>query len=172
MFLLKFFISYKKSQGYTLIELLVAVIIVGILSAIAIPSFFNQVNKARQSEAIQLNSHVLKAERGYYLENGRFTDDWAELNLGAAKKTNNYTQDLIALNADNGGIRTLLISFEPRYPALKSYVGAITINLDTNEFFVQLCEAIQPGTNQIKFEEVKVKPRKIRCPENTNSVLP
>ncbi len=41
----------ENNEGFSLIELLVTVIIISILSAIALPSFLNQANKARQSEA-------------------------------------------------------------------------------------------------------------------------
>jgi prepilin-type N-terminal cleavage/methylation domain-containing protein len=41
----------QSESGFTLVELLVVIIIVGILSAIALPSFLNQANKAKQSEA-------------------------------------------------------------------------------------------------------------------------
>jgi type IV pilus assembly protein PilA len=49
--LLQHFINKKKEGGFTLIELLVVIIIIGILAAIALPSFLNQANRARESEA-------------------------------------------------------------------------------------------------------------------------
>jgi type IV pilus assembly protein PilE len=53
-----------KSKGFTLIELLVVIAIVGILAAIAIPSFNEQVAKSRRSEAMRgLGDLQLRQER-------------------------------------------------------------------------------------------------------------
>lgn len=53
-----------KSKGFTLIELLVVIAIVGILAAIAIPSFNEQVAKSRRAEAMRgLGDLQLRQER-------------------------------------------------------------------------------------------------------------
>jgi len=63
----------RKSKGFTLIELMIVVAIIGILAAIAIPNFLQYQMKSRQSEvktnlqAIKTSEVSFQAERGCYI---------------------------------------------------------------------------------------------------------
>ena len=61
---------YKNKKAFTLIELLVVVLIIGILSAIALPQYTKAVEKTRLSEATQNVAHLQKAIDMYLLANG------------------------------------------------------------------------------------------------------
>jgi len=81
----------RQDQGFTLIELLVVIIIIGILSAIALPAFLNQANKAKQSEGKQYISSINKGQQAYYAENTQFGTDVSVLGLGLKTATTNYS---------------------------------------------------------------------------------
>ncbi len=57
-----------NDSAFTLVELIVVVVIIGILSAIAIPSFQNAGDKAKQKEASTLVSSYIKAAQAYFTE--------------------------------------------------------------------------------------------------------
>ena len=83
----------RAGEGFTLIELLVVIIIIGILAAIALPSFLNQANKAKQSEAKTYVGSMNRGQQAYYTEYTRFTGDIGELGIGIEEETENYVYD-------------------------------------------------------------------------------
>ncbi len=70
-----------KNAGFTLIELLVVVLIIGILSAVALPQYQKAVSKSRTTEAIVTLKSIVDAQEVYYMANGAYTDDLSLLDI-------------------------------------------------------------------------------------------
>lgn len=62
-----------KSKGFTLIELMVTVAIVGILAAVAYPSYIEQVRKSRRADAKAALVAAAQLMERSYTENNRYT---------------------------------------------------------------------------------------------------
>ena len=70
-----------ENKGFTLIELLVVVLIIGILSAVALPQYTAAVEKSRAMEAVTLVRSLRDAQNIYYMANGSYSPDLGGLDL-------------------------------------------------------------------------------------------
>ncbi len=85
--------SAHKQSGFTLIELMITVAIVGILSAIAIPNFLSYQARARQSEARAVLAGLFVNEQSYFINYNRFgsLEEIAFSYAGATASSSRYT---------------------------------------------------------------------------------
>ena len=73
------------SEGFTLVELMVVIVIVGILSAVALPNFLNQTGKAKATEAVTKVSALLKEGYSEYQYDGDADNANAALDASKTK---------------------------------------------------------------------------------------
>ncbi|HEV7774356.1 MAG TPA: type II secretion system protein [Conexibacter sp.] len=69
----------NDERGFTLIELLVVILIIGILAAIAIPSFLSQKDKAGDASAKSYARNMQTAQETYFTDNNAYADTLARL---------------------------------------------------------------------------------------------
>ena len=95
--------SKHEQQGFTLVEVMVVVTIIGILASIALPTIARYQVKSRQAEARSTLGGIFVSQMVFYGENGRF-GGIAQIGFAVAGITNRYNYR--AVTTDNNGNQT------------------------------------------------------------------
>ncbi|MFK5947927.1 MAG: type IV pilin protein [Methylococcales bacterium] len=101
----------KKMAGFTLIELMITVAIVGVIVAIAIPSYSNYVMKARRADGISMLLRVAAQQERYSYDENTFAANLSTLGYSAntvSSAENYYNISVAAVPAANSTSYTLL----------------------------------------------------------------
>jgi type IV pilus assembly protein PilA len=85
-------------KGFTLIELMIVVAIIGILAAIAIPAYQDYTIRAQVTEGLNLAGDLKAGVSEFYANNGAWPVDETELGLVAGDKTGKYVTGVVIVN--------------------------------------------------------------------------
>ena len=80
----------RREAGFTIIELMIAVLVLGVLVALALPSYMGSIRKGRRSEAFSAIAQVQQAQERWRSNNAAYTTSLADLSIGSATTSSGY----------------------------------------------------------------------------------
>lgn len=114
------------ANGFTLMEVMITVVIIGILAAIAYPSYTNYVTAARRSDATINLTRIAALQEKFFTRCGRYADNLigTPIPCGPAPATAIFDAGLAAGGVTRDGYYTLTATVTPGPPPLGGGAGA------------------------------------------------
>lgn len=102
-------------RGFSLIELMIAVVVVSLLASIAYPSYVSYVERARRSDGVALLLDVAARQERFFADNNTYTTTLTGLGFGSAspKSSQGYYQASVAAGATTSIATSYLVTATP-----------------------------------------------------------
>ncbi|NLB34850.1 MAG: prepilin-type N-terminal cleavage/methylation domain-containing protein [Elusimicrobia bacterium] len=103
----------NEAAGFTLVELVVVMVIVGILASLSVPMYRAYINRSRAQEGVSLAGAVIGAQKVYYTEFGYFKPVSSTGNdsvLGVDARGNTYFKTFAVTTSGTGAAATMVVT--------------------------------------------------------------
>lgn len=118
-----------NQKGFNLIELMIVVVIVGLLAAIAYPSFRDQVVRSARSDAKTALSNAISKQEQFFADNKTYASSLGSLDMIAATENDYYQLSIDAASAGCPLTRCVAMRAAPQGgQAEDTECGSLTIN--------------------------------------------
>ena len=97
----------NKQKGFTLIELMIVVAIIGILAAVVYPSYTDFVVRSNRAEAPQQLVRLANLQEQLFVDSRFYTDDISKLGVGTTTTMETESENYIISSVVSGGSFTL-----------------------------------------------------------------
>lgn len=98
-------------RAFTLVELLIVVIIIGILASVGIVQYGTVIEKSRSAEAYSVLADIVAAEKAYFVDNDAYTSTFTNLHSFTATPTSdNFTYSIPSRDSSSGYAQAARIS--------------------------------------------------------------
>jgi len=99
---------FRTQKAFTLIELTLVSVIIGILATVAIVRYINVIERSRSAEAYSTLADIASAESAYYTENDAYTTTWSALDrYDAAPTGQNFDFSTALANVSSGYVKAI-----------------------------------------------------------------
>jgi type IV pilus assembly protein PilA len=135
--------------------------VIGILSAIALPSFFNQASKAKATFAKMNIAIAVKVQQENYNKTGRFVTSWDELSTGMRSSDDNYEYQVYTRGSNAFTTAT------PKRDGLISFTGFTFHSGSDTAVTSVICQTLQPSRTPPQIDDT---PGAVVCPPGSDFV--
>jgi len=117
----------RPTAGFTILELMIVTLITGLLASIALPSFLQHTNRAKEAQAANYVGAMNRAQQGYFYENSHFAPSLEALGFSRISNADSYDYTIALATTP---AQVMAVEARPQEGTLQGYTGLVYTTVD------------------------------------------